>query len=73
MLIRIEFVHDSCAATTVGLGLAVKADIRNDVSPPIFRDFGIKLLKFIFYTCLAVAGAAVILIPYIRRFLQNRR
>ena len=50
------------------MGIAVYCFFLLGTERRMFREFGIKLLKFIFYTCLAVAGAAVILIPYIRYF-----
>jgi uncharacterized membrane protein YfhO len=50
------------------MGVAVYCFFLLGTERKIFHEFGIKLLKFIFYTCLAVAGAAVILIPYIRYF-----
>ncbi len=50
------------------MGVAVYCFFLLGTERKMYREFGIKLLKFIFYTCLAVAGAAVILIPYIRYF-----
>ena len=50
------------------MGIAVYCFFLLGTERRMYRAFGIKLLKFIFYTCLAVAGAAVILIPYIRYF-----
>ena len=50
------------------MGVAVYCFFLLGTERKIFHEFGIKLLKFVFYTLLAVAGAAVILIPYIRYF-----
>lgn len=50
------------------MGVAVYCFYLLGTEREMLRNFGIKLLKFIFYTALAVGSAAVFLIPYIRYF-----
>ena len=55
-------------AIMVCMGVAVYCFFLLATERAILKDFGMKLLKFVFYTALAVLLSAVFLFPYIRYF-----
>lgn len=55
-------------AIMICMGVAIYCFFLLATEKAIFKDFGIKLGKFVLYTALAVGFASVFLIPYIRYF-----